>query len=62
MNTRAHTNSCTACGSHELLTVAMNMEDGAVTFWTCSMCEKTGWQRNGDSVSRSAALSDIPRR
>jgi hypothetical protein len=26
------------------------------------MCEKTGWQRNGDSVSRSAALSDIPRR
>ncbi len=62
MNTRTHATSCTACGSHELITVAMNMEDGAVGFWTCSMCEKTGWEREGTRVSREAALSRIPRR
>ena len=62
MNTRTHASKCTACGSHELLSVGMNMEDGAVMFWTCSNCEKTGWERNGAGISRDAALSNIPRR
>ena len=62
MNTRTHARGCTACGSHELLTVGMQMEDGAVTFWTCSQCEKTGWERNGTVVNRAAALTNIPRR
>jgi hypothetical protein len=62
MNTRTHTNRCNACGSHELLLVSMNMEDGGVKFWTCSACEKTGWERDGAGVSREAALSRIPRR
>ena len=63
MNTPLDTTTkCTACGSHELLSVAMNMQDGDVRFWTCSECEATGWERDGAGVPREAALTSIPRR
>jgi ribosomal protein L37AE/L43A len=60
-NMRGHA-SCPTCGAHGLLRVSMNMEDGAVTYWTCADCETSGWQRADTIVSREAALARIPRR
>jgi transcription elongation factor Elf1 len=53
---------CSRCGSRKLISVSMNREDGQVAFWTCSMCEATGWERDGSQVSRSSALTHVPRR
>lgn len=61
--TRAHTDSkCSACGSSDLLSVSISMGDGPVCFWTCSMCETTGWEREGARLAREVALASIPRR
>lgn len=54
--------SCSTCGSTDLLSVAITMEDGGVRFWTCSMCEATGWERDGVVIPRETALARIPRR
>lgn len=63
MRTRAHTNRhCATCGSSDVIAVSLNMEDGGVGFWACSMCEATGWERGGSMLSRTDALSRIPRR
>jgi len=59
--TRTHT-TCSSCGSPDLLSVSITMVDGPVGFWTCTMCEMTGWERGGSRVSRDAALAHIPRR
>jgi hypothetical protein len=59
--TRAHT-MCTACGSADLLSVSIHMGDGPVSFWTCSLCEATGWEREGAGLPRNEALANIPRR
>jgi hypothetical protein len=61
--TRVHTDSmCSACGSPDLLSVSISMADGPVSFWTCSACETTGWEREGSMVAREVALANIPRR
>lgn len=60
-NKRGH-KSCPTCGAPGLLRVSLNMEDGAVSYWTCAECETSGWQRGGGPVSRDAALANIPRR
>jgi hypothetical protein len=59
--TRVHA-KCSACGSPSVLSVSITMADGPVGFWTCTMCEMTGWEREGARVSREAALANIPRR
>ena len=62
-STRAHSKTrCRSCRSGAVLTVAMNMKDAPVVFWTCTSCETTGWEREGSLVSRETALSSIPRR
>ena len=61
MSTRTHS-GCTACGSSELLSVAITMADGPVRFWTCVMCEATSWERGGAPMNRDAALAHLPRR
>lgn len=53
---------CTTCGSEEVLSVPISMEDGRVRFWTCTMCEATGWERDGSPIARTIALAHIPRR
>jgi hypothetical protein len=60
-NKRGH-RSCPTCGAPGLLRVSLNMTDGAVSYWTCSECETSGWLRGDGSVSREAALAHIPRR
>lgn len=60
-NKRGHA-SCPTCGAVGLLRVSLNMEDGAVSYWTCAECESSGWQRGDGAVSRERALSHIPRR
>lgn len=59
--TRAHASTrCSACRSDELISVSL--QDGEVQFWTCTLCESTGWQRDGSEVSRDSVISRIPRR
>jgi hypothetical protein len=53
---------CGQCGSTDVLSVAMNMDDGGVQFRTCTECEATWWEREGARVERTAALTAIPRR
>jgi hypothetical protein len=64
MNTpRPHSGTtCSACSSPDLLSVSITMADGPVRFWTCSICEVTGWEREGSTVAREAALANLPRR
>jgi hypothetical protein len=60
-NKRGH-GSCPTCGAPGLLRVSLNMDDGAVSYWTCAECETSGWQRGDVSVARDSALAHIPRR
>jgi hypothetical protein len=53
---------CSTCGASDLLSVSITMADGPVSFWTCSTCEATGWEREGSLVPRDVALAHIPRR
>jgi hypothetical protein len=53
---------CGQCGSDEVLSVSMNMEDGSVQFRTCTECEATWWERGGLRIERTEALTAIPRR
>jgi formate dehydrogenase maturation protein FdhE len=53
---------CEQCGSDDILSVSMNMEDGGVQFRTCTGCEATWWERGGIRVERTEALTSIPRR
>ena len=54
--------SCPTCGAPGLLRVSLNMEDGAVSYWTCAECETSGWKRGDGIVTRESALANIPRR
>ncbi|HJV03622.1 MAG TPA: hypothetical protein VJ868_00010 [Actinomycetota bacterium] len=60
-NTRAALR-CDHCGSSDVLSISMNMEDGRVQFRTCTECEATWWEREGVRIERTAALHAIPRR
>ncbi len=53
---------CDRCGSTEVLSVSMRMEDGGVQFRTCTDCEATWWERDGLRIERTEALTAIPRR
>jgi DNA-directed RNA polymerase subunit M/transcription elongation factor TFIIS len=53
---------CDRCGSGEVLSVSMNMEDGGIQFRTCTDCEATWWERDGLRIERTDALTAIPRR
>lgn len=44
------------------MAVSISMADGPVDFWTCVLCETTGWERDGSQLSRDMALAHIPRR
>jgi hypothetical protein len=54
--------TCSTCGSTDTMSVAMEMADGVVRFWTCAACEATGWQRDGAEINRTLALANVPRR
>lgn len=54
--------TCSTCGSDDTMSVAMEMADGAVRFWTCAACEATGWKRDGADIDRDVALANVPRR
>jgi formate dehydrogenase maturation protein FdhE len=54
--------TCSTCGSTDLVSVGITMDDGGVRFWTCSMCEASGWERDGAVIPRDVALAHIPRR
>jgi hypothetical protein len=56
------TTTCSTCGSSDLLAVSISMDDGGIQFWTCTMCQATGWERDGAQIARDAALAHIPRR
>jgi hypothetical protein len=62
MNHNRNHASCPTCGAPGLLRVNLNMEDGAVSYWTCAECETSGWKRGDGTVTRDAALAQIPRR
>jgi formate dehydrogenase maturation protein FdhE len=53
---------CEQCGSTDVLSVSMNMEDGGIQFRTCTDCEATWWERDGLRIERTEALTAIPRR
>jgi formate dehydrogenase maturation protein FdhE len=53
---------CELCGSDDVISVSMNMEDGGVRFRTCTECEATWWERGGLRIERTEALTAIPRR
>jgi uncharacterized protein with PIN domain len=59
MNARPH--KCPSCEG-ELLTVSIEMGDGQVIFRTCPACDLRWWEKGGSSISRDAALTDLPRR
>jgi transcription elongation factor Elf1 len=54
------TTACSTCGSESLISVSL--QESQVLFWTCAICETTGWERAGTSVSRDDVISLIPRR
>lgn len=54
--------TCSMCGSHDTMSVTMEMADGAVRYWICTTCEASGWRRDGAEIDRDVALAHIPRR
>ncbi|MGH2695602.1 MAG: hypothetical protein ACRDIW_01275 [Actinomycetota bacterium] len=54
--------TCSTCGSADTMSVAMEMPDGTVRYWTCVACEASGWQRDGAEINRDVALAHLPRR
>ena len=60
MNAHPTTN-CPTCGG-ALLSVSIEMTDGAVLYRTCPSCELRWWERNGTPIDRTKALAHLPRR
>jgi transposase-like protein len=53
---------CPACGSGEIMSIAMSLDEDAVRFRNCHSCESKWWERDGAPVSLQAILTLVPRR
>lgn len=54
--------TCPACGSTELLTIALSLDPSGVRFRTCHACEMKWWEQGGSPVPLENVLSLVPRR
>jgi formate dehydrogenase maturation protein FdhE len=62
MRTAHDTMICPACGSGEVMSIAMSMDEDAVRFRNCHACESKWWERDGSLVSLQSILTLVPRR
>jgi formate dehydrogenase maturation protein FdhE len=62
MRTAHDTRMCPACGSAEVLSIAMSLVEDAVRFRSCHACESKWWERDGSPVPLQAILTLVPRR
>lgn len=53
---------CPACGSAEVISIVMSLEQDAVHFRACHACETKWWEREGAPVPLKSILSLVPRR
>jgi formate dehydrogenase maturation protein FdhE len=52
---------CPACGSRDVLNVAMTVVELPLSFAFCSACEWKGWEQEGHSMSLSSVLGIVHR-
>ena len=63
MNAAPHTKTtCRACGSDQLLTITLSLEERAVDFTTCHACETKWWEQAGSTIPLQSILTLVPRR
>ena len=53
---------CPACGSEDLVSIEMSMEDSGVQFRACHHCENRWWERDGATVDLNSVVHLIPKR
>jgi DNA-directed RNA polymerase subunit M/transcription elongation factor TFIIS len=59
---RSHAPKCPACGTQELLTVTLTVDDAPMEFTTCHTCERRWWSRDGELVPLGSLLGLVGKR
>lgn len=62
MNAAPGTMTCPACGSDEVISIAMSLDEDPVRFRACHACETKWWERDGSPASLKSILDLVPRR
>lgn len=58
---KTHT-TCRSCGSDQILSISMSLEERTVVFTTCHACEAKWWEQAGSRIPLRSVLSLVPRR
>lgn len=54
--------ACRDCGSDQLLTIALSLEDRNIVFTACHACEAKWWEQGGSTIPLQSVLTLVPRR
>jgi hypothetical protein len=53
---------CPSCGSDQVMSISMSLDEDAVRFRSCHACESKWWERDGSAISLKSILTLVPRR
>jgi transposase-like protein len=53
---------CPSCGSDQVMSISMSLDEDAVRFRSCHACESKWWERDGSAISLQSILTLVPRR
>jgi DNA-directed RNA polymerase subunit M/transcription elongation factor TFIIS len=53
---------CPNCGSDDVVSISMNVEEAEVEFRACHRCEHRWWEQDGRSVSLQTVLARVNKR
>jgi formate dehydrogenase maturation protein FdhE len=53
---------CPSCGSDQVMSISMSLDEDVVRFRSCHACESKWWERDGSAISLKSILTLVPRR